>query len=206
MTAVAPLVHPTKECLYQMRVQLPGLFPQQAQIGRNSNTHHGNELSNRPVDAYAAPILDMYICKNQLLLLPIQCCVAIHGGEVKGITGNFSLLTVVQNACIPYSSSFLVWVSLPCVNIPLACAKGFRSGYSQAIREGFSTSLCHFPPKKIEANLKVCWGHCLETVDGLRISVINKVSLRISMYTSAFIFPSKMQISLGPFILIPAQT
>ena len=117
--------------------------------------------------------------------------------------------TVCQNSAIPsISCSFVVgFTSL------LMYSLSSWHKFSIGLRSGDSGGVCHQLIRLFSKYFFACFDVCLGSSSCMNLWLVGKflfrnginVLSRIWVYSGAFILPSKMQISVGPFWLIPAQ-
>ena len=117
--------------------------------------------------------------------------------------------TVYQNSAIPsISCSFVVGFTSLLMYSLSSCHK-----FSIGLRSGDSGGVCHQLIRLFSMYFFAYFDVCLGSLSCMNLWLVGKflfrnginVLSRIWVYSGAFILPSKRQISVGPFWLIPAQ-
>ena len=117
--------------------------------------------------------------------------------------------TVCQNSAIPsISCSFVVGFTSLLMYSLSSCHK-----FSIGLRSGDSGGVCHQLIRLFSMYFFAYFDVCLGSLSCMNLWLVGKflfrnginILSRIWVYSGAFILPSKMQISVGPFWLIPAQ-
>ncbi len=123
---------------------------------------------------------------------------------------HFSTLTVCQNDTIPSINCCCVWGFTSRLIYSLSSCHKFSIGFMSGDSGGVHHQLMALSSKKACACFDVCLGSlsCLNLWPSGSVCSRKGTNVwsRIMVYSGAFIFPSKIQTSVGPLLLIPAHT